>query len=122
MPDNHRKVLSDLLIDKLNATYYFEYDPTDNTVITKLYSCKKATKHDASASFHINAKRIGVKIVFSVEAISIWQQLQSNKASEKYTLFDVNNAINKLKTMYQKPDRYNVLNILKTNFSGIKRI
>ena len=122
MPDNNRKVLSDLLIDKLNATYYFEYDETDNTVVTKLYSSKKTTKHKADQSFHINAKRIGVKIVFSVETIEIWRQFQSNKATAKYTLFDVNNAINKLKTMYQKPDRYNVLNILKTNFSGIKRI
>lgn len=122
MPDNHRKALSDIAVQKLDNIYYFEYDKERNIITTRLTTCKKATEHDASKPFHINAKKLGRKVVFSMDAINIWKGFQNDKKLCKFTLFQVNNAVNKLKIMYQIPDRYNVSEMLKTQFSGIKHV
>ena len=122
MPDNNRRVLNDSTLSRLKAIYSFEYLPEDNLIITKLSTCKKTTAHNASRQFHINCRRLKKKVVFSMEAIEIWKDFSKDKKLSGYSLLDVNNTVNMLKTMYQIPTYDNVSNALKENFRGIKRL
>lgn len=122
MPDNNRKTIDGVTLSKLNAMYYFEYDAKNDVIITKLSTCKRTTVHDASQSFHINAKRIGRKVVFSTTAINIWKSFCVDGKLNRYSLFDIQNAVNKLKIMYQEPTRKSVLNLLLSDFHGITRL
>lgn len=122
MPDNNRKVLSDFEIEKLEAAYFFTFDAEANMIYTNLTSCKKITAHDADKSFHINARKLKHKIVFSLDAIKLWIDFQQTEKFKKYSLFKVNNTVNMLKSMYQPITRENVVELLKNDFRGIKRI
>lgn len=122
MPDNNRKVIYESLISKLNDTYKFSYDKTDNTIIVSLATCKRITKHDANKAFLLNAKKFKKKFVFSIIDINIFKAFQENKRLSKFSLFDIHNAINKLKSMYQIVDTNSVADILLSDFNGIKRI
>lgn len=122
MPANRRKVLSDTQLTRFNTMYKIEYDRDNNQILVKLTTCKKVTAHKADEQFHINSVRLNQKIVFSMEAINIWKELQDESRYKGYTLFDVNNTINKLYCMYQPLTKENVLYLLKTNFNGIRRV
>lgn len=122
MPDNHRIALSDLMISKLEAQYSFEYDAETDEVITKLSTCKKQTRHKASESFIIIAKKLGKKIIFSKEVLDIWKSFRTDEKLSTYSLFAVNNTVTKLKIMYQQPTRQNVANMLKSKFDGIRKL
>lgn len=122
MPDNNRRVLSDSVLSRLKAIYSFEYNAEDNVIITRLSTCKKTTIHDASQQFHINCRRLKKKVVFSMDAINIWKDFSKDKKLSGYSLLDVNNTVNLLKTMYQIPTYDNVSNALKDNFRGIKKL
>lgn len=122
MPDNNRKVLSDAEIARLNTLYTFVYDAERNVITTQLSTCKRTTEHNADKPFIVISKWLGKKVSFSIDSINIWKELQATKSTAKYTLLDVHNTVNKLKLMYQKPDAKRVLDMLKKQFSGIKRI
>ena len=76
MPDNNRKVLSDSIISKLNDIYTFKFDESSNLIITTLKNCKRVTNHDANKSFLIFSKKLGRKIIFSIEDINFWKEFQ----------------------------------------------
>ena len=122
MPDNNRKALDDMTLYKLKAMYTIEYDEPSNSIVVGLTTCKRKTSHPADKQFCINCKKLKKKIVFSLLAIEFFKEFSKDKKMNKYTLFDVNNAINKLKIMYQKPDRDNVSNLLRNDFRGIKKL
>lgn len=122
MPDHNRKVLPDVIIARLNTLYTFTYEPERNVIVTTLSTCKRVTEHDADKPFVVISRLLGKKLTFNLMDIEIWKELQSNKSTSKYSLFDVHNTVNKLKIMYQKPTAKSVSDMLKSQFSGIKRI
>lgn len=122
MPDNNRKILSNKMIEELEQFYYFIYDKEKDTITTKIVGCERKAIHEGNKPFEINSKRFRKKITFSVDCLNIWKQFQEDPKLSKYSLFEVNNTFNKLRIMYQQPDAEMVANMLKSNFSGIKRI
>lgn len=123
MPDHNRKVLSDPIIARLNTLYTFTFEPEKNVIVTTLSTCKRVTEHDADKPFVVISRWLGnKKITFTMLDINIWKELQANKSTSKYSLFDVHNTVNKLKIMYQNPTAKSVSDMLKSQFSGIKRI
>ena len=122
MPDNNRKALSTMILSKLEAVYSFEYDADTDEVITKLSTCKKQTRHPASKTFVINAKKFKKKLQFTPDVIELWKSFQSNNELKKHSLIEVNNVVNKLKIMYQEPTRQTVINMLRRDFDGISHL
>ena len=122
MPDNNRKVLSERMIIALEQMYSFDYDETTNEIITKLSTCKKQTRHSLDKAFPLNVKSLRKKIVFSAEVLQMWKDFRTDKKLSKFSLFAVNNAIAKLKVMYQKQDKEHVAKLLLTDFNGIRKL
>lgn len=123
MPDNNRKVLSKDVLKQLREIYSFEYNENTGQIITRLTTCNRVTKHVAFNKFSINCKRLRKKITFSLDAINIWKETSKEKQNACYSLFDINNIINKLKIMHiSKPNKKLVLDMLTNNFQGIKEI
>ena len=122
MPDNNRKVLSESMLCKLNNLYTFTYDAQTNTIITHVSTCKRQTAHNADEPFLIISKRLNKNIIFNLETINMWITLQDTKSLSKYSLFDVHNAISKLKMLYQPIDKKSVVKMLQNNFMGIKTV
>lgn len=117
MTENHRKVLSNAIVDTLNSIYSFEYDDTTNTIITHLSTCKRITIHDAKKPIIIICPRLGrKKIILDVFDIDVWKTFKDDKALSKYSLFDVHNAVSKLKVTYQEVDLSSISRILKSKF------
>ena len=87
---NNIKLLTDRQLTELNEKYNFSIDGDNVVVDIKNYN--RHTKHPITDSFFINSKIR--KITLSPEAISIWIELTQDRL--RYTLFDVQNAINKL--------------------------
>lgn len=122
MPDNNRKVLSSSILCRLNAIYQFTYDKENNVITTTLSTCKRTTTHDANKAFLINSKHLRKKITFTIDEIEMWKSFQSDKKLAKFSLFDIHNTVNKLRVMYQEPDRNSVAKMLQNDFCGIKKI
>ena len=122
MPDNNRKVLSEGTLLKFESIYDFVFDKETNEIITCITYSERKTAHNANEKFSINCKSLKRKVTFSIDAINIWKDFQDDKKTAHYSLFRVNNTINKLKAMYQEPNKKNVLHMLKIEFNGIKRI
>ena len=120
MAGNNRKVLSEAVIAKLNSLYTFVYNTSTNTIDVKLSSKNRTTQHSADNSFQLNLKRFRKKITFSLTDIDVWKKCQSINKLKHYSLFDIHNASNKLRVMYQEPTFDNIVYILETNFNGIK--
>lgn len=123
MPANNSKVLSDKVLAQLNDKYSIVYNANDNTLVVSLKSWNRSTVHDASKWFHINSKvKPKKKIVFSREVIEIFKELQLDTKTKHITLFDAQNAANKLKVMYQKITKQKIIELCMKGFDGIKRI
>lgn len=122
MPDNNRKVLSDSIISKFNEIYKFTYDEDSNTIVTTLKDCKRVTNHDANNSFLILSKKLGRKIIFSIEDINFWKEFQKDPKLSEFTLFDIHNSVNKLKALYQPVNSKTLADILLNKFYGIRKI
>ena len=120
---NNRKVLSASCIKQFESKYDFEYDKKTNLIYTKIIGSKKSTAHSIDKPFSINARMtIGCKVTLNVEAIKIWLDFQASTKFKKYSLFVVNNTVNKLKVMYQTPTRQNVSSMLLNEFDGIRKV
>lgn len=100
MPRNHIKLLTTDQLEILNADYYFELDDAEKNVIVKLYNYERKTAHPIGKGFSINS-RIR-KISFSPEAIDIWVQMYKKDCHMSTTLFDVQQAANRLSILYQE--------------------
>lgn len=115
MPDNNRKVISNYIMDRLNAIYNFSYDKQTDKIMVSLTTSSRVTVHDGNKPFSINAVRLDQKVTFHENEIKIWKELQSDPQFSKYSLFDVHNAVNKLRIMYQESDTKTVKSMLQSS-------
>lgn len=123
MPANNCRVLSDELLAQLNDKYSVVYNPDDNTLVVSLKKMRRTTVHNADGWFHINSKvKPKKKIVFSREVIEIFKELQQDAKTKYITIFDAQNAANKLRVMYQKITKQKIIELCMKGFDGIKRI
>lgn len=123
MPANNSRVLSDDMLEQLKNKYSIVYNVENNTLTVSLKTWNRSTVHDADAFFHINSKsKPKRKVVFGALAIDIFKELQQDDKTKHITLFDVQNAVNKLKVMYQKITKQKVVELCMKGFDGIKRI
>lgn len=108
MPRNNVHVLSEDELRTFKEKYIIEL--VDNQILVKFPNYKRVTFHDADKPFAINAKKFR-KICFSLDAIETWKKFVKQK--NKYTLFDVQNAINILYVTYQTIDEKNIIKVLE---------
>lgn len=123
MPANNSKVMSDTLLNELKAKYKVDYDKDSNALIVSISTCCRKTSHQANMPFHINSKsKPKRKICFGQTVIDLFVEFQSDEKTSNITIFDVQNAVNSLRVMYQKITKQNVINFIKSKFNGIKKI
>ena len=123
MPANNSKVMSDTLLNEIKAKYQVKYVKETNDLIVSLSTCCRKTSHKADRPFHINSKsKPKRKICFCQTVIDLFVDFQSNEKTSNITIFDVQNAVNSLRVMYQKITKQNVINFIKSKFNGIKKI
>lgn len=119
MSKNNIKLLTHEQLRQFNSKYTIWI--ADNEICVSTINYAKVTKHPIDAPFHINAKNIR-KIQFSIEAIDIWKKFCSSYKDNIFTLFDVQQAVNSLIIMYQKPTFENVKTLLERDTTKIKRV
>ena len=122
MPANNYRVLSQNILSKLNSKYIIKYDKDANNIVVSLSTCRRVTVHDANKPFHINAKSLKKKVCFNMTVIDIWKELSQERKYSIYTIFDVQNAANLLKVMYQPITKQKIIEQLKHKFEGIKKV
>lgn len=113
---NHIKLLDEEKLNILKNKYLFDIE--GNYILVKFNDLKRVTKHPITRPFHINAKGIR-KVCFSMTAINIWKELFKENL---ISLFEVQQAVNKLIITYQKVTKENVVKILSGEDIKIKRI
>lgn len=119
MSKNNIKLLTHEQLRQFNSKYTIEL--VENEIHVRTINYAKVTKHPADQAFHINAKNIR-KIQFSIEAIEIWKKFCTSYKENIFTLFDVQQAVNSLIVMYQKPTFDNVKALLERDTTKIRRI
>lgn len=123
MPANNCKIMTDAMLKQFNDKYSIVYKAETDQFIVSLKSWNRSSIHDASEKFSINSKKNPKrKIVFASVAIDIFKELQSDDKTKHISIFDVQNAVNKLKVMYQKITKQKILELCMKGFSGIKKI
>lgn len=122
MPDNNIKIIDAKLLERLNSKYDFSYDNLNDEVLVAIKNTKKVTRHSASKSFRINAKKENRVIVFNVRTLNIWKELQKDSSTRSFSLIDIHNAILKLKTMYQEITTNSVKTLLLKRYTEITKI
>jgi len=115
MSRNNIKILTDVQLAKLNSKYLFILDGDDIVVSNRNYS--RDTRHPKNKSFAINSKIR--KVTFSIDAINYWIECVTNDIVD-YSLFDIQQAVNKLYVLYQPINFKSVMKILKTESTKIK--
>ena len=110
MARNHIKLLTQAELENLNVKYIFSISGDDIVVSLKDYN--RYTLHPKNKPFAINS-RWGVKRVinFTLEAINFW--IKCMEENKKYSLFDVQQAVNALTITYQDVNYESVLKFLK---------
>ena len=106
MSRNNVKLLTATQLDKLNDKYEFFVE--DNDIVVKMRHYNRSTKHPLDKSFFINSKIR--KISFSLDAINLWLKL---KDETKYTLLDIQQAVNSAYVLYIEINEKNILDLLK---------
>ena len=71
----------------------------------------RITYHPKNEKFSINIKRVR-KITYNVVAIEMFERFQADDARKKYSLTDIQNALNILRITYQPIDEEHVLALL----------
>lgn len=107
MPANNIRILNDVELHTLNSKYSFKYEGGVILVSTSNYS--KITAHTLDKKFYLNTK-IG-KMTITVEAIKQWVE----NFKDKYSLIDVQNAINTLIVTYQQHTTSEIEAQIKSN-------
>lgn len=100
MPANNIHVLKDEEVEMLNGL--FSYEVKDDHLLQTPVSFKRTTAYSINSSFSVRYKYLNKNRKVKIQAYTIKVWLENFK--DKYTLFDVQNAINKLLVTYQKPD------------------
>ena len=106
------RVFSDEEISFLNNSYDFEIN--GKMILVKSKKINKITAHPKS-QFKLNTKICNITI--TLLAIQTWEYQFRN---EGYSLFEVQNAINKLIVLYQEPNQSDIEKILKRKDEKIK--
>lgn len=117
MPKNNVHVLTEEELRTFKNKYLISIE--DNKILVKFPNYARVTVHDIDKPFAINAKNFR-KICFSMEAINYWKKFVKQKS--RYTLFDVQNAINILYVTYQPVNEKNVKTILAKDTLKIKQV
>ena len=99
MARNNVKLLTEAQLNELNAWYIFKLSDDRKNVIVTFSHYNRQTYHSVDSSFSINAKTVR-RITFTKEAIGYWIELLDKR--KKYTLLDVQDAINRMYVFYQK--------------------
>ena len=123
MPANNSRVMSDELLKMFNDKYAIVYNPQTNELIVSLKKWKRSTTHDADKPFFINSRvNPKRKVCFSFDIVSMFKDFQQNDKLKHISLFDMQNAANKLRVMYQRVSKEKVIELCVKGFAGIKRI
>lgn len=109
------KILTNEEIKFLNDLYDFEIK--SDLILVKSKKIQRTVVHKKKEKFSLNTKLS--KITISPLAIQTWEYDFKN---EGYNLFEVQNAINKLYTLYQEPSKKDILKLLKRRTEKIKKI
>lgn len=109
---NNCKALSDEELSFINAKYEFWLE--GNNVCVRCTNRARITYHPKNEKFSINVKHIR-KITYSVVAIEMFERFQSDDVNKKYTLTDIQNALNILRITYQPIADTQVLSLLNKN-------
>ncbi len=120
MPRNNLRLMSDTLLAQLKEKFVITYDETDDSITVGLSNIKRKTKHPATEGFAINSKQPKRKVCFNIETIDIWKALL--KLDKNINIFDVQNAIVKLRVRYFDVTPDAVMNEIKHGFKGIRRV
>ncbi len=108
MEGNNIKLLTQKELSNLKDLYYFKLDEAGQNVLVGNNYFKRITPHPVDEGFGLNSKVRVIKI--SKEAIQIWIDL-----NEEYNLFDIQQAINILKIMFQEIDAASIKELLDKN-------
>ena len=123
MPANNARVMSDELLKAFNDKYSVVYNPRTNELVVSLKKWKRSTSHDAEQPFFINSRSNPKrKVCFSSEVVSMFKVFQQDDKLKHISIFDMQNAANKLRVMYQRVTKEKVIELCTKGFSGIKRI
>ena len=114
MNKNNVKILTNDELNFLKGRYAFELN--GDTILVKIQNYNRVTAHPANETFALNTKVRKVDI--TPDAIEIWDKHFKNK----WSLFDVQNAINILIMTYQTPEVEEIEDQLKRGTSKIKII
>lgn len=114
MGKNNAKVISESEMTYLNSRYIFTIDGSQ--ILVKIQNYDRVTAHLMSKGFSLNTKVR--KIDITPEAIKLWNE----SFKDKYSLFEVQNAINTLVSTYQQPSFEEVADQLKRGSAKIKKI
>lgn len=96
MSKNNVKILTDDELEFLNSRYSFELN--GDTILVKIQNYNRVTAHPADVAFSLNTKVR--KIDITPDAIKIWNE----HFKDKWSLFQVQNAMNILVATYQVPE------------------
>ena len=114
MGRNNAKVISDSEMSYLKSRYVFEVDGSQ--ILVKIQNYDRVTAHPLTKGFSLNTKVR--KIGLTSEAIKLWDE----SFKDKYSLFEVQNAINTLISTYQQPSFEDVADQLKRGNAKVKVI
>ena len=114
---NNIKLLTQKELEQLNEKYFFELE--GDMILVCLHHYDRVTAHPVNKSFHINCKDVR-KVCFSLDAIDVWKQMI--KKTKKYSLFDVQQAVNKLHLMYLDTTYTNVERMLENGITEVKTL
>lgn len=114
MSGNNFKLITNEEIEYLNEKYSF--DISGNKILVTPTGFNRVTAYDIDSAFRLNTKVRTVTI--SPEAIRYW----IDKYQNKYSLFEVQNAISALLILCQDINEENIDNVLKRKSVSIKKI
>lgn len=123
MPANNSRVMSDELLKQFNDKYSVVYNPQTNELIVSLKKRKRSTSHDAERPLFISSRsKPKRKVCFSADVVLMFKEFQQDDKLKHISIFDMQNAANKLRVMYQRVSKEKVIELCIKGFAGIKRI
>lgn len=114
MGKNNLKVMTKEEIDQLNARYEFEVEA--DKIFVKVKGYNRTTVHPRGVQFSLNSKVR--KLAIEPEAVDMWV----SSFKDTRSLFEVQNAINILVILYQKPTVEDVKMIFERGDTKIREI
>lgn len=106
---NNCRALSKDELSFMNAKYKFWID--GDNVCVRCTNRARTTYHPKNKKFNIYVKRVR-KITYNVVAIEMFEHFQADDTRKKYSLTDIQNALNILRITYQPIDEERVLALL----------